>query len=693
MSFVAWAALAVGVLAVAPFIAHLLRRRPPDEERFAATKWVPANPAVAQRRTALEDRALLAIRVAAVVALAVLGATPFISCSRLSLSRDAGASVALAIVLDDSMSMQVTLEPDSGSALTRFARAKSAAVELVAGLKPGDAVAIVLVGEPVRVALAASTNLDAARVTLDRVSQTDRGSDLDGAVSIAGELLSGLEHVDKRVVVLSDLARSGGSENALKVRSGVELWVPLQQLQGARRNCGVVQADRSDRQIVARVACGAVEPGEGDEQPRKLAVKAGAEVLVEAPLRLQQGAADVVLKLPEQGADDAEARLYVELIGAADAIRVDDAAPVVAVGGQLRVGVVTDPASSDLATGGPPAVEQAFKALSLGVQVRPLSAVPDRAEELDVFELLIVDDMPGFTPAQRRELARWVDDGGVLLITLGPGAAAAPLGSSFAPMLKAIVRWTKDTSAGVDPASDNLFGQASSGLDILAAKGRAALDLERDTAPQIISRWSDGAPFALETRMGRGRAYVLTLPFDTEISDLALRPGFLHLLQRLTVAARTLGGVARTTVGHPWTVEGFEQVEVSRVDRRDQATPLAVKAMPGSQTRHAVADRLGLYELKLDGHQSTRVAAMSEAEVDMVPRALPAGYDGESFGGETASVDVSAYVAVFLIGLMLVELLLRVLSPRVRPRDGDAPPSSGAAPSSGSSAALSSTPS
>ena len=101
MSFVAWAALAVGVLAVAPFIAHLLRRRPPDEERFAATKWVPANPAVAQRRTALEDRALLAIRVAAVVALAVLGATPFISCSRLSLSRDAGASVALAIVLDD----------------------------------------------------------------------------------------------------------------------------------------------------------------------------------------------------------------------------------------------------------------------------------------------------------------------------------------------------------------------------------------------------------------------------------------------------------------------------------------------------------------------------------------------------------------------------------------------------------------
>ena len=89
MSFLTWAALAVAGLVIAPLIAHLLRRPPPEEQVFAATTLVPSNPAVAQRRTALEDRALFAIRALAVVLLAILGATPFVKCSRLSLARGA----------------------------------------------------------------------------------------------------------------------------------------------------------------------------------------------------------------------------------------------------------------------------------------------------------------------------------------------------------------------------------------------------------------------------------------------------------------------------------------------------------------------------------------------------------------------------------------------------------------------------
>ena len=54
----------------------------------------------------MEDRALFATRAAAVGLLAVLGATPLVRCSRLSLQRSGGASVAMAIVLDDSMSMR-----------------------------------------------------------------------------------------------------------------------------------------------------------------------------------------------------------------------------------------------------------------------------------------------------------------------------------------------------------------------------------------------------------------------------------------------------------------------------------------------------------------------------------------------------------------------------------------------------------
>ena len=629
MSFLTWAALAVAALVAAPLVAHLLRRRPPDELPFAATKLVPASPAVAQRRTAIEDRALLAIRVLSVVALALLGATPFMTCSRLSLARDAGASVALAIVLDDSMSMRVALDAeDPQGSTTRFERAREAAQELLAGMQPGDAVAIVMAGDPVRVALAASTNLDAASGALSRVEQSDRGTDLSAAVSIAGELLSELEHVDKRVVVLSDLAGERAAD--LSAPEGVKLWFPLEELRGERRDCGVVHADRNSRSVAVRVACG---PGKDKElPPRKIAITRGDEVIVSAPLRLEEGAVDLTLKLPEAASDDTTIRLYAALTGSADAIAENDVAPVVAIGGQLGVGVVSDPASSQVATGGPPAVEQAFKALSLGVQLRPLSAVPERKEELAPLGLLIVDDVPGFTPSQRRELAEWVTDGGVLLITLGPGAAAAPLGSSFAPMLPAVVRWSsRDISGGIDAKSDTFFGEAAVGMDALAAKGQAQLDLERDDAVVVAVEWGDGAPLLIEKRMGRGVAYTLTLPFDAEVSDLALRPGFLHLLSRLTIAARTLGGVARTNVGVPWQLDGFQDVAVTKVDRADRRREIEVETL--GRSRKVIAETVGLYMLTLDGNSTSRVAAMDELEVDMRPRAEATSADDKTLGG------------------------------------------------------------
>src|SRR3954471_3813938 len=100
MSFIYAAALAVAFLAVAPFVAHLLQRRRADERDFPPARLVPPSPPVARRRRRIDDRALYAVRTAAVLARALLGATPFVRCSSLALGREGGASIALAIVLD-----------------------------------------------------------------------------------------------------------------------------------------------------------------------------------------------------------------------------------------------------------------------------------------------------------------------------------------------------------------------------------------------------------------------------------------------------------------------------------------------------------------------------------------------------------------------------------------------------------------
>src|SRR5437868_5896627 len=112
----------MAVLVAVPWLAHRLRRRRAEERPFPAARLVPPAPPRARRRSQIEDRGLFALRAASVVALAVLGASPLVRCSRLSLHREGGASVALAIVIDDSMSMRAAAPAGGGSRFDRAMR-------------------------------------------------------------------------------------------------------------------------------------------------------------------------------------------------------------------------------------------------------------------------------------------------------------------------------------------------------------------------------------------------------------------------------------------------------------------------------------------------------------------------------------------------------------------------------------------
>ena len=94
MSFLVAAALALGAFVVAPIAAHLLRRGRAEEQEFPPAHLVPVTYRSARKKSRLEDRWLLLVRALLVFVLAVVGAVPFVRCSRLALDRDAGASVA-----------------------------------------------------------------------------------------------------------------------------------------------------------------------------------------------------------------------------------------------------------------------------------------------------------------------------------------------------------------------------------------------------------------------------------------------------------------------------------------------------------------------------------------------------------------------------------------------------------------------
>jgi hypothetical protein len=289
--------------------------------------------------------------------------------------------------------------------------------------------------------------------------------------------------------------------------------------------------------------------------------------------------------------------------------------------------------------------------------------VPEHESELNAFAALIVDDASGFTPEVRRSIAAWVERGGVALLTLGPRAAAAPLGVGFEPLIPGVVRWGPSPAPGVDPESAApTFGTSAEGLVKLDPRGRTTLDASASAGADVLARWKDGAPFLIRRSMGRGAVLALTLPFSLDESELALRPAFLALLDRFVGTARSRGGARRIDVGEAWTFDGYRDVKVQRVSIAGPGKPVPVPVTELDRRPRAAPPLAGLYELVLDGESTTRVAAVPEREIDLRPRRVRDDARATSLGGVASSLDASPYVALALLALLALELLFRVLN-------------------------------
>ncbi|MBK9264512.1 MAG: VWA domain-containing protein [Polyangiaceae bacterium] len=667
MSFLSIAALLVALFVAAPIAAHLLRRRKAEEQPFPPAELVPPTKPAARRRSMLEDRGLFAVRALSVLLLAALGATPFVNCARLGIARKGGASAALTLVIDDSLSMRAPLDQRaiSVSRPSKFTRALEAARELADGLNSGDAVAIVLAGAPPRVALAATTNLSAVKATLDSITPSDRATDLEGAIRLGRELVRGVPHADRRVVLFSDLADGSPDAPPIGEGSDIPVWIPLPELEAKGSDCAITRADRSGVKVRARIVCSPASNAKGPAGQTSASAGRSIQVfdrdkqLASAPLGASIRAEEVVLEVPANAPSD----LIVKL-SPGDTIAEDDVAPVVHVGGSLPIGVVVDAATSQVATGGPPPIEQALSALQLDAEVRPLAAVPDNGDELGAFAGIVIDDVPGLTPEGRKALAAWVEHGGVLLATFGKRAAAAPLGSGFDPVVPGVVRWAPSPATGAEPSSAFFLGPSAEGLNKLAPEGRASFEPIATAGADILARWTDGAPLLWRRSMGRGAVFALSLPLSTDESDFVLRPAFLALLERFVGTARSRGGARLVDVGDAFTFDGYKDVVVEYVPAQSGEPSQKMDVAEQNGRRLVVTSLAGRYVARMDGEQTTRIAAVPEREIDLRPRKITDASRAETQGGVQPALDASPYVALGLLGLFAIELILRTWGQR-----------------------------
>ncbi|HEX4512297.1 MAG TPA: VWA domain-containing protein [Polyangiaceae bacterium] len=647
MSFVTILALGIAAFVALPLFAHRLRRRRAEERAFPAAALVPPAPPRARRRSRLEDRALFGVRALAIAALALLGASPLVRCTRLSLSRSSGASMAVAIVIDDSMSMRA--KNGSGNS-TRFARAKVAASELLAGTRDGDAVGVILAGSPPRVALAPTTELDAVSSIVSSVTESDRGTDLEGAIRLAETLLSALPQVDKRVVVLSDLADGKPDAPPLGENALVPIWAPLAEIRDTNetaKDCALVSADDTGGRVIVHIACGKDVSAAG----RRVEVRAGDRVVGSGTATAAQ---ELSIDVPGTNGE----ALTAHLLGG-DAIASDDVAPVL-VSQAGAIGVVAEAADETAVTGGPPVVEQAFAALRSDLATRPLPAVPDQPGDFTGYFGLVVDDPPGFTPEQRRALTQYLEGGGVMLVALGPRASAAPLGATLQPLLDHATTWSESKSKGAKADAEAvLLGEAARSLVDVGAAKRTTLSPADIGSIENIVPWSDGAPLVARRVIGRGEVWIVTLPFALDASDLPLRPAFIALLDAFVQTTHTHAAPRRADVGATWTLPSSASAATG------PSGPIEL-VREGGRVK-LVPPLAGAYHVTIDGKDELRVAAPIARETDLRPRALKSQDAASHLGATQAQVDVSPHVAIVLLLLLFVEMVLRLRAQRTEP--------------------------
>ncbi|MBN1607306.1 MAG: VWA domain-containing protein [Polyangiaceae bacterium] len=662
MTFTVAAALAIAVLVVAPIAAHLLRRGRVHAHEFPPAALVSAVAPAAQQIRRLGDRGLLVIRISILLVLAVLGATPLVRCSRLSISHSSGASVAVAVVLDDSMSMRARL----ANGKTRWETALDAAHQLIDSMSNGDAMAVVLAGRPARLALGATTNLHAGRSAIAELRPSDRATDLAAALALAKSTLERLPHRDKRVLLLSDLA-------VRELPSSEPLWAPLTALRQPVADCGVVRAQRRGRRISADVVCNARSAAEGRHAelvsgarsplgelggvraraPKERTLRNAPPERTSAAVAAESGVQTVAFET------DQDVDLDVVLSGQ-DAIGENDRAPVAPRPRSLAVAVVADPAKATPITGAATVIEEAVHALSDKLSVRPIPSLPDDLKTLETYGALVLDDPAGFAPEARLALGRWLEQGGVALAFLGPSSAQASLGSTLEPLLSGPVRWETAQVAGADAASYGWLGAEATSLEDLAPRGRLRFEGAVPAQSRIVGRWLDGVPMAIEHRVGLGQWLALGLPCSVDESELALRPGFLAVVDHMLRLAARHNGVRVTTPGTAWTFDNGSVVQIIGPRGKLSARVLAATDDHGGARRLVAApEEAGRYKVTNNGRSEQRFVTLDPEEVETMPVQIAGRRSRLLVAPTSEHVDVSRAVAWLLVGLLGAELAFR----------------------------------
>jgi hypothetical protein len=420
---------------------------------------------------------------------------------------------------------------------------------------------------------------------------------------------------------------------------------------GAQRH--VLLAPRSEpTRIVARIAA---TPVEAETTVAVLARTADGRALARAEATIPAGATEI----------EAPIVLPPELRNRLAALAIENASSAGAVAllderwRRRPVGLIAGAAE----TADQPLLGALYyldRALAPFTELRRGSVRDLLAREIAVIVLADVDTL---TPVEIENLARWVDEGGVLVRFAGPRLAARP--DALLPVrlrggdrqLGGALSWQQPAQLAPFPQDSPFAGLAVPG-DVRITRqvlAEPSLDLSRRTWATL----TDGTPLVTGETRGRGAIALFHVTANTEWSNLPLSGLFLAMLQRLVQLSAGVGAAAGDAVLAPFeTLDGFGRLGAP------SAFATGIAASEIESTTPSPRHPPGFY-----GPDAARRALNLGAAIGrLAPLAPPAGAALRPLGTEAAARDLKPWLLGLALALLTLDLVLALwLRGLVRP--------------------------
>jgi hypothetical protein len=220
-----------------PILIHLLNRRRFRETTWAAMQFLMAAIRKNQRRVKIEQWLLLAVRTLLILLIVAAMAKPFLESFGNVI---AGRRTHRVLVIDGSLSMGYKTGDKS-----RFDEAKAVAQQFVRDSRRGDAISLIMMGEPPRVVIGdPSPNLTEVQKEIAELALTHGGTDLQATFKAIDRVLDVSSIGQKEIIFLTDLQRASWRRAAASGKDSLDSL--LAKIEARRPRSVVIDLGRSD---------------------------------------------------------------------------------------------------------------------------------------------------------------------------------------------------------------------------------------------------------------------------------------------------------------------------------------------------------------------------------------------------------------------------------------------------------------